>query len=64
MSCQKDSRSLLTSYIRKKLLIKMFHISLRCEGSNPELGSSKIITFGFPIKEIAKESLLRIPPDN
>lgn len=48
----------------KYLLSKMFHICLRCEGSNPELGSSKKTTLGFPTREIAKDSLLCIPPDN
>ena len=46
------------------LLSKMFHICLRCEGSKPELGSSKKTTFGFPTKDIANDNLLCIPPDN
>lgn len=42
----------------------MFHICLLCEGSRPELGSSKNTTLGFPTNEIAKDNLRCIPPDS
>lgn len=42
----------------------MFHICLRCKGSKPELGSSKNTTLGFPTSEMAKDSLLCIPPES
>lgn len=42
---------------------KISHIYLLLSGSRPVEGSSKKIMCGFPIKEIATESLLLIPPD-
>ncbi len=54
----------LHSKYYKKVLCKIFHILLRCEGSNPELGSSKNTIEGLPTSAIAIDSLLCIPPDN
>jgi hypothetical protein len=48
----------------KYLLKSMSHICLRCDGSSPELGSSKKTTLGFPMSAIAKDNLLLIPPDS
>lgn len=42
----------------------MSHILCRCEGSNPELGSSKNTTDGLPTNAIAIDNLLCIPPDS
>lgn len=41
-----------------------FHVSNLIWASMPVVGSSRIINFGSPIKLIAKESLLLIPPEN
>lgn len=40
-----------------------FHINLLAPGSIPVLGSSKNITFGFPIILIATYNFLLFPPD-
>ena len=41
-----------------------FHVRILMCASMPVVGSSKIINFGSPIKLIANESLLLIPPEN
>ncbi len=56
--------SFLFLFYNNKLLNKIFHICLLCEGSKPELGSSKNTTFGFPTKDIANDSLRCIPPES
>jgi len=48
--------SLFRSYIS-------YHTALLETGSMPVVGSSKKMTFGFPIAEIATESLLFMPPE-
>lgn len=42
----------------------IFHVYNRILASIPVVGSSKITNFGFPIKLMAKDNLLRIPPEN
>lgn len=41
----------------------IFQIPWRELGSRPDEGSSKKITFDFPIKAFAKESFLLFPPE-
>jgi len=43
---------------------KIYHTDLRDNGSSPDVGSSKIINYGFPNTAIAMESFLLLPPDN
>lgn len=42
----------------------MDHIDLLARGSSPEVGSSKINSYGFPSKAMATDNFLLLPPDN
>ncbi len=41
-----------------------FQVKIRICASIPVVGSSKIISFGSPIKLMAKDRRLRMPPEN
>lgn len=60
--------SMLWVVINTVRFLRIFNINFQVNNliwaSIPVVGSSRIINFGSPIKLIANESLLRIPPEN
>ena len=53
-------RIVLWGFLKDKII---FHVCCLILASMPVVGSSRTTTLGFPIKLIANESLLFIPPE-